>query len=306
MKIAIVGPGAMGLLFSGLLTKSGHNVIILDHKKDRADRLNKTKIEVSGLDEFSFDVNFTSDARELASYELVIVFVKAYSTKSVADTLKGAGLKNYVLTLQNGLGNAETLVSALGNDRVLAGTTSFGATKLAENKIRLAGRGGVVIGALSAKNKNVAEKFANIFIECGLETKLTDDPRGAIFSKAIINVGINALTAIARLQNGKIAEFPELWEVSAAAVREASEVAKAEGIKLLFDDPVEATKKVCIATALNRSSMLQDVEANRKTEIDFINGKIVSRAQRHKIPAPVNWTLWRLVKAIERKNALEP
>lgn len=302
MKIGIVGPGAMGLLFAGIFSKKGHEVTILDHKEDRARRLNATKIEVTGLEDFLFSVNFVSDAAKLASSELIIVFVKAYCTQAVAETLKGAGLKNYVLTLQNGLGNAEILASALGEDKVLAGTTSFGATKLAENKIRLAGRGGVVIGALSPENKNIAEKFANVFAECGLETKLTDDPSGAIFSKAIINVGINALTALVRVQNGKVAEFPELWEVSSAAVREAADVAKAEGIKLLFDDPIEATKKVCIATAQNRSSMLQDVEANRKTEIDFINGEIARRAEKHGIFAPVNWTLWKLIKAIEQKN----
>lgn len=302
MKIAIVGPGAMGLLFGGFFSHTGHNITILDYKEDRAKRLNGATIEITGLEEFSFKANFTSDAKNLADAELIIVFVKAYSTRTVSETLKGAGLKNYVLTLQNGLGNAEILASALGEDRVLAGTTSFGATKLAENKIRLAGKGNVVIGALSQKNKSIAEKFVNLFIECGLDTKLTDDPYGAIFSKTIINVGINALTAIARVQNGKVAEIPELWEVSSAAVREAEAVAKASGINLLFDDPVEATKKVCIATAQNRSSMLQDVEANRKTEIDFINGEIAIRAEKLGIVAPVNWTLWKLIKAIEKAN----
>ncbi len=302
MKIGVVGPGAMGLLFAGLLSRAEHDVCVLDYKRDRAERLNQTGVEVSGLEEFCAKPRFSADPKSLADCELVIVFVKAYSTRRVAETLGDVGGSNHVLTLQNGLGNAEMLADALGEARVFAGTTSFGATKLSDSEVRFAGRGDIHLGALASENFGRAGEYAQMFTECDLPAKATSDPFGAIWSKAIINVGINALTAIAGVQNGKVAEYPELWELSVAAVQEADAVARAEGVELLFDDSVEATKNVCTATAQNRSSMLQDIEAKRRTEIDFINGAVARLADEHDIQAPVNHTLWKMVSALERAN----
>jgi len=119
----------------------------------------------------------------------------------------------------------------------------------------------------------------------------------------IINIGINALTALTRLQNGKLLDYPGTRSVMAAAVAEAAAVAGALGIRLLYPNPVERVEAVARATAANISSMLQDVRARRRTEVDQIQGAVIAAGREKGIPAPVNETLWRLVKTLEASYA---
>jgi len=177
--------------------------------------------------------------------------------------------------------------------------THLGATLLDVGMVRHAGKGETIIGRIDGKITPVMRGIRELFNKVGLETKISRDIKGLLWSKLIINAGINALTAITRLNNGKIVEFEGTRKILREAVSEAVRVAKRKRIKLIHDDPLAKVEAVCEATSGNVSSMLQDVLKKKRTEIDFINGVIVRQGQESGIPVPVNALLTDLVKTIE-------
>jgi len=138
-----------------------------------------------------------------------------------------------------------------------------------------------------------------LFNKASLETRVSRDIKGLLWSKLIINAGINALTAITRLNNGRLVELEGTRKILREAVGEATRIAKRKRIKLIYDDPLAKVEAVAEATSANVSSMLQDVLKKKRTEIDFINGVIVRQAQELGIATPVNSLLVDLVKTIE-------
>lgn len=300
MKIAVVGPGAMGLLFASFLKRSGEDVLLFDKDPERASKITQSGISVEGISgEFKSEVRCSSKPDDLKDRELILICVKSYDTKKAALEIKGS-IKNdaFVMTLQNGVGNIEELSQALGPDKVIGGVTNHGATLLGIGRIRHAGIGDTAIGPC---DKNIAMALTKAGFKTDVVTNITD----LIWSKLIINVGINALTAITQLNNGRLIEFEGTHSVMRGAVREACEVAKKKGIKLIYDDPLKKVEEVCVKTAKNVSSMLQDVLKKRKTEIDYINGAIVKEAKAFGINVPVNEALTGLVKTIEESYAIQ-
>jgi len=204
-----------------------------------------------------------------------------------------------VLTLQNGIGNIEIIAEAIGNEKVVAGVTNLGATLVDAGSVRHAGKGETAIGRMDGKMTVQMRSIRDIFNKAGLETKISRDIKGLIWSKLIINAGINALTAITRLNNGRLTEFEGTRRIMRGAVTEATRVAKRKRVKLSFDDPLAKVEAIAEATGANISSMLQDILRKKRTEIDFINGVIVRQGQELGIPVPVNQILVDLVKTIE-------
>ncbi|MEK6728177.1 MAG: 2-dehydropantoate 2-reductase [Candidatus Omnitrophota bacterium] len=301
MKIVIVGPGAMGCLFAYYLSKRKEEIWILDKSKERAARINQTGIIVKGVSgDWQGRARVSADVKEIGLADLIIICVKSYDTKdAIAQALGLAGDKTNVLTLQNGIGNIEIIAEVVGNDRVIGGVTNEGATLLDTGSIRHAGKGETVIGRIDGKIPVEMRFIREIFNKCGLETRISRDIKGLLWSKLIINVGINALTAITRLNNGRLIEFEGTRRILREAVTEATRIAKRKRVKLIYDDPLAKVEAVCEATSGNVSSMLQDILRKKRTEIDFINGVIVRQAQELGISAPVNSILVDLVKTIE-------
>jgi 2-dehydropantoate 2-reductase len=304
MKIVIVGPGAMGCLFAAFLSRSKsreHEICLLDNNAGRAARLSKQGIDVEGIaGNWHVDVRVTSDVKDVSKADLIIVCVKSYDTKNAIDRLKSiVGDDTSVLTLQNGIGNIEIIGEVIGPDQVIGGITSLGATWLDIGRIRFAGKGETIIGRIDGKTSVQMRAIRELFNKAGIETKISQDIKGFLWSKLIINTGINALTAITRLPNGELLDFEGSRKILREAVTEAVRVAKRKRIKLLYDDPLAKVESVCEACATNISSMLQDVLRKKRTEIDFINGVIVRFGQELGISVPVNAMLVSLVKVIE-------
>ena len=309
MKIVIVGPGAMGCLFAAFLSKSltcsgrqvKEEIWLLDKDKERATKINQQGIIVEGISgNWQAKVRATADAKEIEKCDLIIISVKSYDTKeAIMHTRVLVNDHTRVLTLQNGIGNIEIISEVVGNDKVIGGVTNQGATLIEAGHIRHAGRGETVIGRIDGKIPVEMRAIREIFNKAGLETRISRDIKGLLWSKLIINVGINALTAITRLNNGKLIEFEGTRKILREAVTEAVRIAKRKRIKLIYDDPLAKVEAVCEATATNVSSMLQDVLRKKRTEIDFINGVIVRQGQELGIPVPVNSILTDLVKTIE-------
>ena len=309
MKIAIVGPGAMGCLFAGFLSKGRQGkeeVWLLDKEKSRSDKIRQQGIIVEGVSgNWQALGRCTSDAKEIGAVDLIIICVKSYDTKQAIMHVRTLISDNtQILTLQNGLGNIEIISEVAGAEKVIAGVTNEGATLLEIGHIRHAGRGETVIGRIDGKIPVQLRAIREIFNKSGLETRISRDIKGLLWSKLIINAGINALTAVTRLNNGRLVEFEGTRRILREAVTEATKIAKRKRIKLIYDDPLVKVEAVCEATSPNISSMLQDVLKKKRTEIDFINAVIVRQGQELGIPTPVNSVLTDLVKTIEQSYNL--
>lgn len=300
MKIAIVGAGAMGSLFGALLSKGGGDVRLLDIRQPHVDAIETNGLSIERDGEIStVRLCATTDAAGVGTADLVIVFVKSSDTGAAARTAKTlAGDRGYVLTLQNGMGNADVISAAVDPARVIAGTTSHGATLLGPGRIRHAGVGPTVIGMWHGRDISAARNVAAYFSDAGIDTQAVEDVRGIVWGKLLINVGINAITALTGIKNGQLLDLDDTRSLSAAAVEEAMAVARAQNIAIR-EDAVDHVFEVARATAANRSSMGQDVDGRRRTEIESINGVIVKEAERLGLQATVNKTLTALVRTLQ-------
>lgn len=302
MRIAVVGSGAMGCVFGGHLSEASHEVTLIDVWTDHVKALNEHGLYLTGVSgERTIEVKAVTDPSDLPVQDLVIVFVKsAYTESAVRDASNLIGPNTTVLTLQNGLGNAQAIGSIVGADKVVAGVTSHGATMLGPGQVKHAGCGETVIGPLTGKLTSKITALADAFTESGLETRAVDSAESLIWSKLLVNVGINALTAILRIKNGELTKHDEAKELLAMAVEEGVQVAAAKGVELIHEDPVENCLQVAELTGANISSMYQDVRAKRPTEIDVINGAIVAEGKKLGIATPTNFVLTKLIKVIEQ------
>jgi len=301
MNIAIVGPGAIGILFATMLKKSGENVWILDRNKKRVESIAKDGICLEAKDKtYNYKIDITDKPSDLSNVDLFIICVKSYDTKEAISSIRNI-LKDdtLVLTLQNGIGNIEVISEIVGQDRVIGGITNQGANIISEGKARYAGFGETIIGSANGKTPVALREIREVLNKAGFKTRITKDIRSLIWSKLIINVGINALTAITHLKNGQLLDYEGTRNILRQAVSEAVKVAKRKRIKLIYEDAIEKTEAVCEATAQNISSMLQDVLKSKKTEIDYINGAVVRQGQSIGIPTPINSLLADLVKSFE-------
>ncbi len=301
MNITIIGAGAMGSLFGSFLARSGENVFLIDIWQDHVNAINSNGLGVE-FDGKTTRVNIqaSSKIQDARKSDLVIIFVKSTQTEQAASqALKCINDNGVVLTLQNGMGNADIISQLVDQDKVIAGTTSHGATILGPGLIRHAGIGPTLIGMWSKNNNFELENIKNVFCNAGIDTKIEDNIHLVVWKKLIINVGINAITALTGIKNGSILDSPPTGELVRSAVKEACDVAMAHGVKLA-DDMADQVFKVAEATGPNRSSMGQDVDHKRQTEIDAINGVIVSLAQKKGMSVPVNQTLTALVKTLQK------
>lgn len=302
MKIAVVGAGAMGSLFGALLAEAGQEVWLYDVWAEhvRAVNQNGLQIERQGNTR-TVRVNAATDPAKIGGADLVIIFVKSTQTEAAAETARTiAGPEGMVMTLQNGMGNADIIARSIAADRVLAGTTSHGATMLGAGRIRHAGIGPTIIGSWAATGlgRQRAQKIADDFNSAGIETQAVSDVHSVVWNKLLINIGINAVTALCGIKNGQLLDLTVTRELSRRAVEEAMAVARARHVEI-NNDAVDIVFKVAEATAANRSSMGQDVDNKRRTEIAAINGFIVQEAKRLGLEAPINFALTALIETLQ-------
>ncbi|GAB4467775.1 MAG: 2-dehydropantoate 2-reductase [Anaerolineales bacterium] len=297
MNILIVGTGALACLFAARLAQAQHAVTMLGTWQEGIEALNGAGVRLVDAQnrERRFPVRAVSDPRECAGVTYAIVLVKAWQTERAARQLRDCLTDNgLALSLQNGLGNRETLARDLGAGRVALGSTTTGATLLGPGLVKAGGE-----GVVSLEQKPALGPLEETLKSAGFNVQTVENPEALIWGKLVINAAINPLTALLRVKNGELLERPSAREAMCALAREAAETARAEGISLPFDDPIARVEEVAQKTAANTSSMLQDVLRGAPTEIDAICGAVVQTAQKHRLSAPVNWTCWQLVKALE-------
>jgi len=300
MRIAIVGPGAMGCLFAGLLAEGGMDVFLIDHRPERARKIDEIGVTIeSGEKKRTAPVRAFSDPGAAREADGVVFMVKAYSTAGASERIAShVGGTAWVMSVQNGLGNTEILTNVFGEERVLAGTTSHGATLIEPGAVRHAGAGETTIGELGESNSERVNEIAAAFSAAGIETGVSTNVKGALWRKLLINVGINPITALLRIRNGELMRRESARTLMRMAVYEAESVSRVAKVKLEIPSVFELVETVALKTGDNWSSMCQDVTAGRMTEIDFICGAIVREGERNNIPTPVNRTMRDLIRAM--------
>lgn len=294
MRVAIVGIGALGSLFAARLSLVTP-VVAVGHWPAQLQALQESGLTLIHPDGATTQhhLQVTSSTHGLPKADLVLLLVKSYQTSAavsiVQELIAPGGL---ALTLQNGLGNLESLQGAIGTERANAGVTSEGANVVRPGVVRHAG-----YGITHLAGDQMAEPAA-LFRAAGFETQLKESVAGLIWGKLAINAGINPLTALLRLPNGYLAANPTARLLMETAAREVAAIAPTYiGDAFPYPDAGAAALQVAQATSANMSSMLQDVLNGRPTEIDAITGAVVRRAKESGIPAPANELLARLAVA---------
>lgn len=301
MQVVIVGAGAMGCLFGFFLHKAGKKVWLLEKYPELVQHIKKHGLRVEGISgEHHVSIPITTEVKERKQADLIIIFVKAFDTyQAILNAKPLIGLESVVLTLQNGIGNVEEIVKVAGEKQTIAGTTAHGATLLGPGHIRHAGIGETIIGELDGQITERLEKIKNFFKSAGITTQMTQDLTSLLWSKLLINAGINPLTGITGLRNGALLNYEETRAIMQRVLEEAKAVVSRKGIRLMYEDPIQKVESVCQATSGNISSMLQDIRNKKKTEIDFINGAISQEGRKLGIDTPINQTLTHLIHLFE-------
>ena len=296
MRILIVGTGAMACLFAARLAAVEAEVTMLGSWPEGLAQLRAGGVRLVEEDgaERAFPVRAVDDTAQIPAVDHALVLVKAWATRragaQLRECLSPAGV---ALTLQNGLGNRLALVEALGDGRVALGVTTYGATLLGPGHVRAGGAGSLVV-EYHPRLKALVERLKL----AGFPVELVNSADSLLWSKLVVNAGINPLGALLRKPNGELLNSPDIRAVMRALAEEAASVARAQGISLIFPDPMAAVQEVARRTAGNFASMYQDVLRGAVTEIDAICGAIVQNGQAYGVPTPYNRAIWQLVRGL--------
>ena len=297
-SILIVGTGALACLFAARLAPYTRVTMLGTWTAGIAALRASGVTLVDGDNETTHDIGATDDPHACGKHRFALVLVKSWQTARATEQLDQCLTDDGVaLTLQNGYGNLQILQEALSEERVVIGATTMGATLLTPGRVKAGGDGLVHIVRRSS-----LEPLVSLFQKAEFETEETDDVDSLVWGKLVINVGINPLTAILAIPNGKLLEHAPARELMKAAAREAAAVAESLGVALPFKDPIAAVTEVARKTAANHSSMLQDIGRGAPTEIDATCGAVVRQGELVNVDTPVNRVLWKLVSAMALKG----
>ena len=305
--VVILGAGAMGSLFGGLVAEGGLDVTLVDPWQEHIDSIREHGLKMVGFGgDRHISVNATTDPSTIESADIVFVQCKANFNAAAAESVRhlfAAGGETVAISFQNGLGNEEELAEYFGEDRVLGGLTAQGASiespGVVRNHAELPSYIGEMSGGLSDRTRTIADLLSG----ANLPTEASENIRLDIWRKLMANIAISAVSGITGLNIGEIFNNHFGDDVSYAALDEAIAVAKAVGTDLSPDDAREILGKIAgpNGTPQNKSSLRVDIENERPSEIDYINGAVVKLAKEHNIAVPVNETLVTLVHAIQSR-----
>ena len=304
MKIAIVGAGAMGSVYAGLLASAGHDVWAIDTWREHVDAIRAGGLRVEGASgDRTVRMHATTEARDAGPCDLVILATKAMHVAQAAESAKALlGPETVVLSIQNGLGGPDTAAAVLGRGRVMVGVVGgFGASIKAPGHAHHNGWELVRLGELDGPVTPRVERVAEIWRSGGFKVKCFDDIDQLVWEKLICNVCYSGACTVTERTILEVIEDPDTWRIASGCASEAFAVAKARGVRLDFHEPVEYVRAFGMKIPNARPSMLLDHLAGRASEIDAINGAIPLAAQAVGLAAPYNEVVSGLVRAKERR-----
>lgn len=307
MEFLVFGAGAIGSVIGGFLHKAGHSVW-LHGRREHMEAIRQDGLFVDGIwgKHHIQGMKVSWDVKDLEGqlFEHVLLTVKSFDTEEAVRQMRPCLKENsLVVSLQNGLGNWETIAEGCGWERTIGGRVIFGAERPRPGAVTVTVYAEeVMLGALSNKaDPKLVEKLAKIFSQAGIPALPTEEITSYLWAKVLYNASLNPLSVLLGASYGELAENPETRLLLEQVIREIFEVAHAEEVPLFWNEAEGYLEKFfgreVPATAKHRSSMLQAIEEGRRLDIDALNGFIVRLAEKHGIPVPVNRTLLALVKA---------
>lgn len=294
MNITIAGTGAMALAMGAQLARR-HNVFLIGSWAESLRAIRRRGIILdNGETQQTVLAQAPEEAASKNKSDLLLILVKSWQTEAAARRSSPFLTENAALiTLQNGLSHINVLENYFGKERVLAAAATLGATLLAPGHVRSIGRGNIALSPHSKTGWATA-----LFQESGFDVTHAADQASLLWGKAVVNAAINPLGALTKKTNGELAAHPNLKKIMAAVAAEAALVARACGVSLPYQNAGFEAWRTAMATAFNRSSMLQDLERGRPTEIDAINGVIAQTGKRLGIKTPLNEFLWQTIRLL--------
>jgi len=303
MKVLILGAGAMGCLYGAAFHRAHCDVTLVDVSRAHIDAINAHGLELdtrAGIEHLPIPARLPDQVEGAA--DLVVVFTKTFQTDdALAGVAQAIGPETYLLSLQNGLGNDRRLAARAAPERVLVGVSTLPSDLLGPGKVRSHGDGGSKLYPAFGGDPAFAGQVANLLTRGGLSASLEPAIHEAIWSKAIFNAAMNPLCALTRRTPGFLGAHAESRAMIHTVVEEGVATANAGGVPIAAQPIHDLTVVSVTDHADHEASMLQDVKAGRRTEIDAINGAIVEAAGAAGIAVPVTETLWRLVKLEDAK-----
>jgi 2-dehydropantoate 2-reductase len=303
MKIAIIGCGAMGSIYAAKLAAAGNDVVAIDSDEASMAQVAQHGLRVTGPGSDLVVPLRASTVAPAETMDLIVVAVKA------ADVISGAqqalpmlGDSTAVLTIQNGLGSAETVAGIVGEERLAVGIASgFGASRVAPGQVHHNAMRAMRFGAYSALPHATVESIAHAWKDAGFDAAAVTDIAAMQWEKLMCNVAYSAPCALTHMTVGQLMDDPEMGPISQAAATEAFDVARASGIAIAVTDPVTHVREFGARMPDAKPSALLDHEARRVSEIDVINGAVPRQGARVGVDAPVNATLTAIIKSVERQ-----
>ncbi len=302
MKIAITGAGAMGSAFAFFLNRAHVEFVIYEKDGETVRSIEGDGItaELEG-NETAFHVTISSDPEIISDCDLILVLVKSYSTgeliKAIGPFIKKGAV---ILSLQNGLGNRETIAAGAAGVPVLAGTTTVGAAKISQSRVKISG-----IGDVTVEEGEYSEKIGSLFSAAGLGMVFSCNVEKILYEKAVINSAINPLGAMFSMKNGELIKNSSCLSLMDSIIEEITSLPEVIACSIESETMKDRVRRVCEITSENRCSMLQDLSRGRQTEIDFINGHFEKLGSMHSMEMKVNSTIVLCIRILEeRANSL--
>ena len=302
MKVAVLGCGAMGSIYAGLLSSSGHEVMAIDRNKAHIDAINAQGLRVFGASgDRTVSIQAYADLPD-AEVDLLIVALKAAHVPAVAEATRLLNSDGVVLTIQNGLGSSETVADAFGPERVIVGVAQgFGASVPEPGHSHHNDMKAIRMGAYAGGDGARLNEVVGAFKDAGFDTESVDDIARIQWEKLICNAAYSGPCALTGMTVGEMLDDPVMSPVSRAAATEAWETAKGLGVAIDVDDPVAYVKEFAERMRAAKPSVLLDLEAGRRSEIGVINGAVDREAKKIGRAAPVNATITALVLSMEER-----
>jgi len=302
MKLAVIGAGAMGGSLAGHAARAGHDVTVVDVSPAVVEQVRAHGLQVAAPEgPFTAAVTVTDDPSTVGPADVVVLFVKAEHTDAASRGLQPlTGPATAVVTLQNGWGNAERIAAYVPDEQLVVGVTYNSCTVAGPGQVLHSGRGPTVVGPFRGTGTGPAERAADLLTSSGWEAEVSAEVLTEIWKKLVLNSATLPTAALSRLSAGALGEPGELLDLVDRLAAESVAVAAAQGLDIGLKERVSAIHGVLERAGAGRASMLQDVMAGRKTEVETVNGAVVAVGAAHGVPVPLNQAMVALVHGLER------
>ena len=302
MKIAVIGPGAMGLLFGSYLSQK-HDVTLVGTNPAKMQAITETGVTIREMDgsEHTYRPHATADTSALSPVDLVLVQVKASASEAALTKNKNLiGPDTILMTLQNGMGHDALLSRFAAREQIVIGTTQQGSYKLGETAVCHSGLGKTFLGTVTGDSSRFAA-LAEVFAGCGFPCEVCPQVQGMIWDKLMINASSSVLSGILQVAQGYVEQDPHAWALAEKLIRELCAAATAEGYPFDADEQIARIRLHLQKAPDGFTSIYADLKAGRRTEVDVINGAVVAAGHRHNIPVPTHEFVVELVHTMEAR-----